>query len=350
LGHHYDPLDYVASGKTVSASLMLSNGVALGTYGGSTSYGLGLNSGSFVSEGTAAGLNWIVRYNTVQEQSTTNWSANTVAAGVKVLSVSPTVRTRFTGWSMPGGVGKHFSYEVSSSTIVAGFSHCRFGGGEFVVFPGSVGLTNCLWERAFVTLKNNGEDTQWFLFNNLLYGGTLSYTAKDGSPVLLAYDNLFDQTTISAGGSTILFTHDYNGYITNKNRLTPNGTHDVILTNRPAYLTSHLGRYYYPTDDGMLSLLLDAGSRSAPTATLYHFTTTTDQTKETTTTVDIGHHYVATDGNGVPLDYDGDGVPDYWEDRNGNGSVDSGETDWQSATDLGLKVIITEPKRTSNLP
>lgn len=30
-----------------------------------------------------------------------------------------------------------------------------------------------------------------------------------------------------------------------------------------------------------------------------------------------------------PTDYDGDGTPDYVEDRNGNGSVDSGETDWQ---------------------
>ena len=52
----------------------------------------------------------------------------------------------------------------------------------------------------------------------------------------------------------------------------------------------------------------------------------------------------------TPLDYDGDGLPDYFEDRNGNGSVDSGETDWRSATDLGLKVWITEPKNNSNIP
>ena len=31
------------------------------------------------------------------------------------------------------------------------------------------------------------------------------------------------------------------------------------------------------------------------------------------------------------LDYDGDGSPDYYEDRDGDGSVDSGETDWQSS-------------------
>jgi len=50
------------------------------------------------------------------------------------------------------------------------------------------------------------------------------------------------------------------------------------------------------------------------------------------------------------VDTDGDGIPDYLEDRNGNGSVDTGETDWQSASDLGLKVWITEPKSNANIP
>ena len=53
------------------------------------------------------------------------------------------------------------------------------------------------------------------------------------------------------------------------------------------------------------------------------------------------------------IDTDGDGIPDYLEDRNGNGTVDSGETDWQNsngAADLGLKVWITEPKSNSNIP
>lgn len=50
------------------------------------------------------------------------------------------------------------------------------------------------------------------------------------------------------------------------------------------------------------------------------------------------------------LDYDGDGLADYFEDHNGNGSVNSGETDWQNGSDLGLQVWITEPKSNSNLP
>jgi hypothetical protein len=49
-------------------------------------------------------------------------------------------------------------------------------------------------------------------------------------------------------------------------------------------------------------------------------------------------------------DTDRDGLPDYLEDRNGNGSADSGETDWQNPSDLGFKVWITEPKGNSNVP
>jgi len=49
-------------------------------------------------------------------------------------------------------------------------------------------------------------------------------------------------------------------------------------------------------------------------------------------------------------DSDGDGIPDYLEDRNGNGTVDSGETDPQVGSDAGLKVWITEPKSNATLP
>src|SRR5438132_11500163 len=95
-----------------------------------------------------------------------------------------------------------------------------------------------------------------------------------------------------------------------------------------------LGNYYLPTN----SIFIDKGSvTNAGLAGLYHFTTTTNQVKDGATRLDIGFHVVAVT-NGVPIDTDGDGIPDYQEDINGNGALDSGETDWRSAGDSGLKV------------
>jgi Regulator of chromosome condensation (RCC1) repeat/Bacterial TSP3 repeat len=73
------------------------------------------------------------------------------------------------------------------------------------------------------------------------------------------------------------------------------------------------------------SALINAGSTTADLVGLYHFTTQTNQMKETNSPVDIGYHYVAVDGNGNPVDTDGDGIPDYIEDANGNGSYDAGD-------------------------
>jgi hypothetical protein len=73
------------------------------------------------------------------------------------------------------------------------------------------------------------------------------------------------------------------------------------------------------------------GSCTADLAGLHRYTVTTNlvnglQSKKT----NIGDHYVATDSNGLHLDYDGDGFPDHPEDANGNGVPNPGGTNWQS--------------------
>lgn len=83
-------------------------------------------------------------------------------------------------------------------------------------------------------------------------------------------------------------THDYNGYLQNQPRLSPNGANDVIVASL-AFETGTLGGFYQPAN----SALADQGSRSAAMAGLYHYTTTRDQVAEQNSTVDIGFHYVA---------------------------------------------------------
>ena len=80
------------------------------------------------------------------------------------------------------------------------------------------------------------------------------------------------------------------------------------------------------------------------------FTTTTNQWRETNSTVDIGPHWMALNAQLNPLDTDADGVHDYLEDRNGNGATDSGETKTTDASDAGLLVRITRPRPGGNLP
>jgi hypothetical protein len=103
------------------------------------------------------------------------------------------------------------------------------------------------------------------------------------------------------------------------------------------------------------SPVINAGDLTADQFGLYHFTVTTNEVKETNSVVDIGYHYVAVDGNGDPLDSNGDGIPDYLEDANGDGIYDSGDpANWLSGGTAtftnGMSVLILEPKPTSQIP
>jgi hypothetical protein len=193
--------------------------------------------------------------------------------------------------------------------------------------------------------------------NNLFYRGNYAYSTYGTNTLSWTVkDCLFDCDSLPHWGEPRI-TNSNNGYLSGLSTLQggSNNKTNLAISYQAGAATNWygvLGTFYYPTNGGASSLtnLFNAGSRSATNAGLYHFTTTTNQVKETNSVVDIGYHFVATDANGNPLDYDGDGVPDYFEDLNGNGTPDSGETGWQSASDTGLKVWITEPKNNSNLP
>jgi len=146
-------------------------------------------------------------------------------------------------------------------------------------------------------------------------------------------DNLFDRVKITQWGASV--TGDYNGYylLPAQDRLDaayPQAAHDKFLANAPPYQTAVLGRYYLqPTGD-----LLDGGSRGPGDAGLAHHTTRTSQLQEWEEPQDPGHehvnigfHYVAV-ASGQPKDKDGDGLPDFYEDENGNGLADDALGDW----------------------
>lgn len=332
LGYHYDGLDFVANEIDVSAALTIEAGTALGVYGASGSYGWQIgDGGSVVCEGTVTSPCRVARYNLVQEGVSNSWAASSSGSAFLTPSQSTTVkpraRFRFTGFSMPANGGEHFYVGFEDHPPVV-FVDCEFSSGKFFVDYAGAMFTNCVLERVHSLMVGLVGRFQ----NNLFYGGNLTL-----SPFLdpyYFYDNLFDKVAISEFGSS---THDYNGYVTNApgQWLSISAANDVF-TDSFTYEKGALGRYYQPTN----SLFVGKGSTTPDLVGLYHYTVLTNNVKETNSVVDIGYHYIAT-ANGLPVDSDAEGLPDYAEDANGNGLVDSTETsgsiadtDYDGVTDL----------------
>jgi hypothetical protein len=206
---------------------------------------------------------------------------------------------------------------------------------------GAVTLMNNLFYCSTITAMATNLQFTLALSNNLVFGTTVKLP-QPSNTVCYAFNNDFDTCTIT--NSTL--TNGYNAYLNCSGRLEPTNVFDIVSTNSLAYQSGPLGNFYQPTN----SPLIHAGSTTADQVGLYHYTVTTNQVVESTNTVSIGYHYVAVDANGNPLDSNGNGIPDYLEDANGNGLVDSGEIGWNIVGDLGLKVLITQPRNNSVIP
>ncbi len=340
LGYHYNVLDFrLTALNLTNCTLTLTNGVAVGVHGAS---GLQLRNGSvLISQGTPNAPNRLVRYQTVQEQPIVLGATAVALFDIPgSVSTRPIVRMRFTDVSgMGAGItGPTFldtpGYYINELSL----TDCQLRGTLVRFFEQSSGigqqvlvsLTNNVFERCTVYLSKYyySYDINMTVscYNNLFYGGlvTFAYDTHTGyNPSWNIKDNHFDTVSLSQNGSgpATYILKANNAY---QSTTSLGGSSNITLTAFP-YATSYLGRWYQGATN-----MVNLGSRNATNATLFHYTTQTSQTKETNSVVDIGFHYVATDSNGLPLDNDGDGAPDYLEDKNGNGTADSGENSWLS--------------------
>jgi len=343
LGYHYCPFDYAIAIALSNVTVTVLPGTALAAYGTTYDYGVYLyTNGVFNCAGTATNPNYLVQYNTVQEQSNNNWTNGITTFFTPDLLDNSSANFAFTDWSALSD-----AQEIAGGGAACPFAlqNCQFYTGNLTGNGPVIIATNCLFQRAnfTVTDRTTGNSSQTF-YNNLFWEGELSVTHHNTGSYTFR-DNLFIQTSNTLTGSINYCSN--NAYVTtNFGVLSPTNS-DVFLTNSPAFETGALGQYYYPATQ---TNLIHEGSQSAPAAGLYHYTVTTNNIIEGANIVSIGFHYVAVGSNGLPLDTNGDGTPDYLEDAIGNGLVNSGEIDWQAAGDMGLTVIITQPVNNSTIP
>ena len=322
LGYHYTPLDYAISFLYLTnATIQVEPGTAVASFGPTNTwvYGLALSHGAkLLATGQADRKVTFTDYATVQEMASDEWSAPLAALimGWWSTTGSPELRARFTDFTvLAGGPGPLYGYEHSAPWHL---TDCQFHGLGPYGWMIQTYFTNVLFNRAYTEIYGDGACVSQYR-NCTFHAGTY-YAYYDPTNSGVMTDTLFAGTTIWANPTNSHIAYTTNG----ADRLEMTNATDVILTSL-TFQRGPLGWFYIPTN----SALINAGSRIATNAGLYHFTMLTNNVKETNTTVDIGFHHVATDGNGTPLDHDTDGVPDYWEDWNGNGSHDTGEINWR---------------------
>src|ERR1035441_7763204 len=114
-----------------------------------SNYGVWLDSaGTFNCQGTATSPNYIVRYNTVQEQSNTNWETTDWQYSFESTpsdETSTSANFRFTEWSVLGADEQFDTYGLN--VLPVSFQDCQFYNGAIDAVAQTLFSTNCLFQR-----------------------------------------------------------------------------------------------------------------------------------------------------------------------------------------------------------
>jgi hypothetical protein len=391
-GYYYDALDYTVAYMTVFGTLTVEPGTAIGVrnepiVGGSryTWWGLDLReNSSVVSHAMPNKPSIFTDTQLVQEQDEYSSSSLIVPDFEGLASDNaPTMDFRFTKFYAPAGGFQvwggdwefiYYGDNLASYNSLVNWTmrDCELHGGRVSLgLPdpsidltqyygaGAVDWENNLFEGVNINLNpatwwDNGVvnfDESLIARNNLFIGA--NWMALEPVPANAGNwtfsDNLFDGIDFQVDSAAPL-DFDFNAYyplpvsqelyntMSSVLSLTAGdttalasatndlgGSHEVTLNCAPPYARGTFGNYYMAT----VTLLWQAGSQTAADAGLSQYTTFTNQAKDTASEpVDIGLHYVAAT-NSLPLDSDGDGVPDYVEAEHGtdlNNSMSDGVT------------------------
>jgi hypothetical protein len=112
----------------------------------------------------------------------------------------------------------------------------------------------------------------------------------------------------SYGANTNNADYDYNAFLSGEDQFPIGGANDVVVSQFD-WQSGPMGEYYLPVSGTNLARLINAGSDTADSAGLYHFTTQTNEVREAATQVDIGFHYLTTACNSIDVVWVDDSTP-----------------------------------------
>src|ERR1700728_642176 len=196
-GYHYPPCDYAVNTLVTNVTLTVAAGTVLAAYG---NYGLQLSTNGIINfNGTATSPVTFARYNTIQEQSTTNWETAIWSGCLETtneISV-PTATFQFTEWCVLAG--DPIINGVANNTSLLTVQNCQLFSGQINLSGQTLLSTNCLYQRVATTLKETvGQSGVSNTFcNNLFLCGSLTYRHTITTDTWTFRDNLFDQANIT---------------------------------------------------------------------------------------------------------------------------------------------------------
>lgn len=336
-GYSYARLDYIFSQTTINGNLTIQPGTVVAWQGQGMSFAR-YHTVNF--NGNPTNFCYFIPSEAVQEQSGTG-TGMTDPSG----SDSPRVNANFARFLALDSQSKFFD----ASSLVVNATNCEFWLGQLGGSSAANGLEltlfNCLLDDSTIliqTLANSPSDFSLLMQNCTQEGGELGISRFNSSWPITIADCACDKGSdwINDSFSHANMSCTYNA--TNSSGWTlPNGANNFLVTSFN-WQNGPLGSFYLPAGTG--SPLYNAGNLLAGQLGLYHYTTQVAlNNPEGASQVDIGYHYVALDSSGKPIDTNGDGIPDYLEDSNGNGDGTDDPTSWSASDGLttgnGLRVF-----------
>jgi len=218
------------------------------------------------------------------------------------IALSPEAHLNFTRCSILAdgeqNSGQHFRDDFGYLIVRA--TNSEFYGGHLSGYIITCFFTNCFMDRLQGGQIAGWYSDQWMMRNCTWHGGSLGLDPYATAMPISIRDCTFDGTIIQIldyATNTGNADYNYNGFTNTSGEFPVGGGADVIVTSGFNWQSSWFGNYYLPSS----STLINGGDVTADQLGLYHFTTQTSQIPETNSLVDIGYHYVATDGGGNPL-------------------------------------------------